>query len=174
MLRYHGFTSIPHRVTSADASHLLGWYLESHSEDRYDEETNYQITLFEVASEQPVSSLMRGVHIKNDMGEVTGKGVLSVDFLEKSNDTIVITYDDHSKEVVKLVADMEILASVRLRSWRRREPEQRVRSLPNEIRSVPSIWQNSPVFAATHRQPRLHPIGNRRCARTCVLHRRKV
>jgi hypothetical protein len=102
MLRNYSFDELPHRTTSADGTHVLGWYVESHREDRYDEDTDYQIKLFEVASETVVSSLSRGVHTKKDTGEDTGKEIESVKFQGKGNYEIVITYADRSKEVMKL------------------------------------------------------------------------
>jgi hypothetical protein len=108
MERRHGFNSIPNRSTSADGSHVVGWYVSSHREDRYDDDTNYDILLFEVVSEQEVGALGRGVHIRNDTREVTGKEIVAVKFHDKSNDTVVITYADGTEEIAKFIDVLDL------------------------------------------------------------------
>src|SRR5579884_2380856 len=97
------------RTRSADGSRVVGWYVSRSRDDRYDDETNYEIKIFDVATGEEESLLGRSHRIQRDTGEEDGKPIRSVGFSGESNDTVVITYSDGTQETVRMEAREAIL-----------------------------------------------------------------
>lgn len=85
------------RVYSPDRSRVVTSYVTRHRQDRFSDDTDFEVAVFDVASGEALRRETRSHSIRLDTGERVGLAVASVAFGQTSKD-IVITYVDDGVE----------------------------------------------------------------------------
>ena len=138
------------RAYNSDRSHVLGWYVARHDEDRYDEVTEYRVALFDAETEEELTFLVTSVHERADTGAKEGEHLESAAFDKSDEEIIVLRFADGSEQRRRVGEDFEVLdrnpeddgivmsdAEKRIRERMRREAEELRRKLKRKPKRPP-------------------------------------
>jgi hypothetical protein len=84
---------------SADRKRAATFYVSHHREDRYDDDTLYEIVVYDVAAEKEILVECRAYNVSHYTQSEQGKPIDGVE-LSPDGKTLVIKYDDGTAESV--------------------------------------------------------------------------
>jgi hypothetical protein len=86
---------------SADGRRAAAWYVSRHREDRYDDDTNYQIVVWDAKTKEELKVFYRGYDVSHYTRSESGKPVVGIE-LSPDGRQLVIQYADESTEKLPL------------------------------------------------------------------------
>jgi hypothetical protein len=92
------------KIVSPDGTKALAWYVYRHNEDAYDDDTYWEIKVWDTRTGQEIASWMKLHAVSSATGSERGKPVASCRFA--SHDAgIIIGYQDGSEEMERYSDD---------------------------------------------------------------------
>ena len=100
MFREYGFVDLK-KIISPDGRKAASWYVSRQRSDRFDNDTDYEVVVFDVATKQKLDSWSYSYDISHMTRHESGKPVSGVGFTEDSSH-VIIKFGDGSEEREKI------------------------------------------------------------------------
>lgn len=97
----------PDRAWSPGRTRWVTHYITRHREDLYDDDTDYRVAVFEVATKKELVSFDRSCEIRKRQDETSGAPVVGARF-GATDDDVIIEYEDGETEAVRIAATLAL------------------------------------------------------------------
>lgn len=81
-------------IYSQDQQRAVTWHVSRHREDRFDEDTDFEIIVFDVSTKTAIKRLYRSHRYHHDTHAEEGKYIVAVTFGLNLNEIIIHGHDD--------------------------------------------------------------------------------